>query len=135
MRLSSVLLVRPIALRFVWSSPATSWPHGLGRNRPAFVSVSPTTSVLNLRVAISAPQSGAMVGGGKPFGDSVFAGHAAAGAAAISASAVSVHPLDTVKSLLQASARCGDAPSPQILPWMYCSSLSQGLICFCVFCS
>ncbi|RLM73407.1 uncharacterized protein C2845_PM15G15200 [Panicum miliaceum] len=45
-----------------------------------------------------------MVGGGKPLGDSVFAGHAAAGAAAISASAVAVHPLDTVKTLIQASA-------------------------------
>ncbi|KAL6652342.1 hypothetical protein ACP70R_011267 [Stipagrostis hirtigluma subsp. patula] len=45
-----------------------------------------------------------MVGGGKPLGDSVFAGHAAAGAAAISASAVAVHPLDTVKTLLQLSA-------------------------------
>jgi len=43
-------------------------------------------------------------GGGKPLGDSVFAGHAAAGAAAISASAVAVHPLDTVKTLIQASA-------------------------------
>ncbi|KAF7010064.1 hypothetical protein CFC21_024531 [Triticum aestivum] len=43
-------------------------------------------------------------GGGKPFGDNVFAGHAAAGVAAISASAVAVHPLDTVKSLLQLSA-------------------------------
>ncbi|XP_040378862.1 mitochondrial tricarboxylate transporter 1 [Oryza brachyantha] len=42
--------------------------------------------------------------GGKPLGDSVFAGHAAAGAAAISASAVSVHPLDTVKTLIQLSA-------------------------------
>lgn len=54
-------------------------------------------------------------GGGKPFGDNVFAGHAAAGAAAISASAVAVHPLDTVKSLLQASARpaspLSDSPS------------------------
>lgn len=45
-----------------------------------------------------------MVGGGKPLGDSVLAGHAAAGAAAISASTVAVHPLDTVKTLLQASA-------------------------------
>ena len=45
-----------------------------------------------------------MVGGGKPLGDSVFAGHAAAGAAAISASAAAVHPLDTVKTLIQASA-------------------------------
>lgn len=49
-------------------------------------------------------QAAAMVGGGKPLGDSVFGGHAAAGAAAISASTVSVHPLDTVKTLLQASA-------------------------------
>jgi hypothetical protein len=57
-----------------------------------------------------------MAGGGKPFGDSVFAGHAAAGAAAISASAVSVHPLDTVKSLLQASA---PLPRPQIPLLMY----------------
>nr|CAB3485196.1 unnamed protein product [Digitaria exilis] len=39
-----------------------------------------------------------MVGGGKPLGDSVLAGHAAAGAAAISASTVSVHPLDTLGS-------------------------------------
>jgi hypothetical protein len=46
-----------------------------------------------------------MVGGGKPLGDSVFTGHAAAGAAAISASAISVHPLDTAKTLLQASTR------------------------------
>lgn len=45
-----------------------------------------------------------MVGGGKPLGDSVLAGHAAAGAAAISASAVAVHPLDTVKTLLQLGA-------------------------------
>ncbi|KAL5213785.1 hypothetical protein ABZP36_002937 [Zizania latifolia] len=45
-----------------------------------------------------------MGGGGKPFGDSVFAGHAAAGAAAISASTVAVYPLDTVKTLLQLSA-------------------------------
>ena len=49
-------------------------------------------------------QAAEMVGGGKPLGDSVFAGHAAAGAAAISASAVAVYPLDTVKTLLQASA-------------------------------
>ena len=49
-------------------------------------------------------QAAEMVGGGKTLGDSVFAGHAAAGAAAISASAVAVHPLDTVKTLLQASA-------------------------------
>lgn len=49
-------------------------------------------------------QAAAMVGGSKPLGDSVFAGHAAAGAAAISASAVAVYPLDTVKTLLQASA-------------------------------
>jgi hypothetical protein len=46
-----------------------------------------------------------MVGGAKPLGDNVFAGHAAAGAAAISASAISVHPLDTVKTLLQTSTR------------------------------
>ncbi|CAL5069015.1 unnamed protein product [Urochloa decumbens] len=45
-----------------------------------------------------------MVGGGKPLGDSVFAGHAAAGAAAISASAVAVHPLDTAKTLVQLGA-------------------------------
>jgi hypothetical protein len=68
-------------------------------------------------------------GGGKPFGDSVFAGHAAAGAAAISASAVSVHPLDTVKSLLQVSAPFSLRFSPVDVPLF--SSLSQGLICFC----
>ncbi|CAD6260222.1 unnamed protein product [Miscanthus lutarioriparius] len=37
-----------------------------------------------------------MVGGSKPLGDSVFAGHAVAGAAAISASAIAVYPLDTL---------------------------------------
>jgi hypothetical protein len=47
----------------------------------------------------------AMVGGGKPLGDNVFTDHVAAGAVAISASAISVHPLDTVKTLLQAYKR------------------------------
>ena len=64
-------------------------------------------------------------GGGKPFGDNVFAGHAAAGVAAISASAVAVHPLDTVKSLLQASA-----PLSQILPFAVLRFSRQGLSCF-----
>jgi hypothetical protein len=71
-------------------------------------------------------------GGGKPLGDSVFAGPAAAGAVAISASAVSVHSLDTVKTLLQAST---DPYSPVITLVFF-----QGLIldfppCFGCLCS
>jgi hypothetical protein len=60
---------------------------------------------------------------GKPLGDSVFAGHAAAGVAAITASAVAVHPLDTVKTLLQASAPL----LPQILSLMLLLAPSRGL--------
>jgi hypothetical protein len=56
-----------------------------------------------------------MVGDGKRLGDSVFAGHAAAGAAAISASTVAVHPLDTVKTLIQAS------PPPPLCSLCCCS--------------
>jgi hypothetical protein len=68
-----------------------------------------------------------MVGDGKRLGDSVFAGHAAAGAAAISASTVAVHPLDTVKTLIQASPP-PPPPPPLLLVLLQYRCFSQGLI-------